>query len=240
MKAMKPKKPFTHEDFEKGLMLLGYLMPSSEQELKEKEALEQFEKEQGKEKQQTHFRRVVLAAEIIGKLYTEPTMGRVKFQKLEYLCEYAAEMDLAHRYQKQAAGPFDRKFMHSVHQELAKQKWFESKDVMSGEYKRTVYQPMSNAEGYKSFYQTYFGLVDDSIQHVITLFRKKDTHKTELAATVHYCLRELHEKGQALTKASLISLFYAWSKTKKKFTEQEILDSAHWLKQNGLIDVEIM
>lgn len=239
MKSMKPKKPFTMEDFEKGLMLLGYILPSSEQELKELEALEQFEKEQAIERQQTHFRRVVLAAEIVGKLYSEPTMGRVKFQKLVYLCEYAAEMELAHRYQKQAAGPFDHKFMHSVHLEFKKLKWFETKIVTSGDYKRTVYQPMSNVEGYKGYYNSYFGQLDDSIQHVIQLFRKQSTEKTELAATVHYCLCELEANGHPITLAALIKLFYDWSKAKSKFSEQDVLESARWLKQNGLTDIEV-
>jgi hypothetical protein len=239
MKSMKPKRPFTQEDFEKGLMLLGLLLPSSEQDVKEKEALEQFEKEQGTEKQQRYFQRVVLAAEIVGKLYTEPTLGRVKFQKLVYLCEYAADMELAHRYQKQTAGPFDHKFMHSVDEELKRNKWFESKVVSSGEIKRTVYQPMSNADGYKGYYNSYFGQLDESIQHVIHLFRRQSTDKTELAATVHFCLCELATTGQPVSQSALIKLFYNWSKAKSKFSEQAVLESAKWLKQNGLTDIEI-
>jgi uncharacterized protein YwgA len=239
MKSMKPKRPFTQEDFEKGLMLLGLLLPSSEQDVKEKEALEQFEKEQGTEKQQRYFQRVVLAAEIVGKLYTEPTLGRVKFQKLVYLCEYAADMELAHRYQKQTAGPFDHKFMHSVDEELKRNKWFESKVISSGEIKRTVYQPMSNADGYKGYYNSYFGQLDESIQHVIHLFRRQSTDKTELAATVHFCLCELATTGQPVSQSALIKLFYNWSKAKSKFSEQAVLESAKWLKQNGLTDIEI-
>jgi hypothetical protein len=239
MKSMKPKKPFTQEDFEKGLMLLGLLLPSTEQDVQEKEALEQFEKEQGREKQQSHFRRVVLAAEIVSKLYSEPTMGRVKFQKLVYLCEYAAELELAHRYQKQTAGPFDNKFMHSVDKELKGNKWFESKLISSGDIRRTVYQPMSNAEGYKGYYNSYFGKLDDSIQLVIQLFRKQSTDKTELAATVHYCLCELASTGRLVSQAALVKLFFDWSKAKSKFSEQAVVESAHWLKENGLTDIEI-
>lgn len=239
MKSMKPKRSFTQEDFEKGLMLLGLLLPCSEQDVKEKEVLEQFEKEQGTEKQQRYFQRVVLAAEIVGKLCTEPTLGRVKFQKLVYLCEYAADMELAHRYQKQTAGPFDHKFMHSVDEELKRNKWFESKVVSSGDIKRTVYQPMSNADGYKGYYNSYFGQLDESIQHVIQLFRRQSTDKTELAATVHFCLCELATTGHPVSQAALIKLFYNWSKAKSKFSEQAVLESAKWLKQNGLTDIEI-
>ena len=236
---MKPKQPFTPEDFEKGLILLGYLLPTSEEDIEDKEALAKLEKEQAEQNRKTYFQRVVLGAEILTKLHQEPSLGRVKFQKLVYLCECAADMDLVHRYQKQTAGPFDNKFMHSIDKELKKNKWFESGKVISGKYTRTVYAPMEKADAYKEYYQRYFASRDENIQYVIDLFRKQDTNDTELAATVHYCLYELAAKTKRVTLKHLLDAFYKWSPAKERFTATQVLLSARWLKEKGLTDVEV-
>ncbi len=239
MKSTKPKKRFTSEDLEKGLMLAGYLLPANVRELKEREAVEQFEKAEAEERKQTYFKRVVLAAEIAAQLRDEPTFGRVKFQKLVYLCEFAAHMNLANRYQKQTAGPFDNKFMHTIAAEFKRNKWFEVQEVVSNNIKRSKYVPLENVDGYKGYYERYFGSTDDSIQHVIQLFRKLDTARTELAATAHACILELAHKNRPVTRQELIDLFYGWSSAKSKFSENDIIGSANWLKENGLIDVEV-
>jgi len=239
MKSMKPKQPFTQEDFEKGLMLLGYLLPASAEDVNDMEALSKFAKEQAEQNRKNYFNRVVLAAEILTKLHQEPTMGRIKFQKLVYLCECAAEMDFIHRYQKQTAGPFDGKFMHSIDKELKTKKWFGCKKVTSGKYTRTVYEPMEKADAYKEYYQRYFAKQDQKIQYVIGLFRKQDTDHTELAATVHYCLSALAGQDKLVTSQTLLDDFYKWSPAKSRFTASQILQSAQWLKEKGLTDVDV-
>jgi hypothetical protein len=239
MKSIKPKKPFTLDDLEQGLMLAGYLMPANEQELIEKEAVEKLEKEQAEERKIIFFKRVVLAAEVAAKLHDEPTLGRVKFQKLVYLCEYVAAMDLLDRYLKQVAGPFDNKFMHSIAKEFKTNKWFETVEVLSNGIRRTRYVPLGNMKGYRQYYQRYFGAHDDAVQHVIRLFRTMKSGTTELHATVHACILELYAKSLPITQDPLITLFYAWSDAKAKFSEAEVLSSAEWLKENGLIDVDL-
>jgi len=239
MKSMKPKKPFTQEDFEKGLMLLGYLLPISAEDVKDKEALAEFEKDQAAQNKKSYFSRVVLAAEILANLYRERSLGRVKFQKLVYLCECAADMDLTHRYQKQTAGPFDNKFMHSVDKELKTNKWFAPKKVNSGTITRTIYEPLEHPDGYKEYYQRYFDAKDQNIQYVIELFRSIDTKTTELAATVHYCLAELTVNGQPVPLQQLLDDFYKWSPEKSKFSSSDVLKSAHWLKEKGLTQIDV-
>lgn len=239
MKSTKPKGRFTLDDFEKGLMLAGYILPSTVQDLQERESLEQHEKEEAEVARQTYFKRVVLAAEIASKLHQEPTLGKVKFQKLVYLCEFAAHMNLQSRYQKQTAGPFDNKFMHSIAEEFKKNKWFSVEEQMSNGFKRFKYVPMTNSNGYKDYYQRYFGSSDQSIQSIISLFRRKSTDDTELAATVHACITELSTKDLPITRDAITSLFYAWSSAKSRFSEQQIIDSAAWLKKNGLLEQDI-
>lgn len=238
MKSIKTeKKNFSMEDFAKGLMLAGYLMPESIHELNEREALESYETElSAQSSSKTYFRRVVLAAEIVSKLYEEPTLGRIKFQKLVYLCEHNAGMNLQERYSKQAAGPFDNKFMHSIAKEFKKNKWFTETKVESKGITRTKYLPLENCDGYKKYYQNYFVNEDENIQYIIELFRKTSTDFTELATTVFACFKELSLKSIPVQNDELLSLFYEWSEKKKRFTEKQVLDSIGWLCKKGLID----
>ena len=55
MKSIKKIKPFSLEDFEKGLMLAGYLSPTSISEVNERKELEEYEKKLDSEKGKTFF-----------------------------------------------------------------------------------------------------------------------------------------------------------------------------------------
>lgn len=231
----KEKARFSLEDFEKGLMLAGYLMPKSVAELNEREALDSYEQSTVLEPKNVYFKRIVLAAEIAAKLNHEPTLGRIKFQKLVYLCENAANMHLESRYQKQAAGPFDNKFMHTIAQEFQKNKWFAVEKEVCASYTRSKYVPMENADGYKKYYESYFKQEDDKIQYIIELFRKKSTDYTEIATTIFACYLELKHKKDEILWESLKKLFYDWSDKKKRFSEKEVRASFEWLQEKGLV-----
>ena len=231
------KTHFSMDDFEKGLMLAGYIMPSSVTEIIEREKLAEYEAQLASQSKNIYFKRAVLAAEIAAQLHNEFAFGRVKFQKLVYMCEHAAHMNLEHRYQKQAAGPFDNKFMHTIDKEFKKQKWFSVEKVIDNNISRYKYTPLENIENYKRYYDNYYKHLDDSIQFIIELFRKKKTDFTELATTVFACYLELKENHTAIPKDLLLKLFYDWSEKKKRFPENEVIDSYHWLQNNGLIPV---
>jgi hypothetical protein len=245
MKSIKDKKePFTMEDFEKGLMLAGLITPSTDSELHEREEVEEYERSSGKKKDDVFFKRVTLAAEIASQLHKEPTFGRIKFQKIVYLCEfqkivylceYAAEMDLSNRYAKQAAGPFDNKFMHSIEAQFKKNKWFEVEKVKDGKYNRSFYKPMDNVDGYKKYYEGYFRDLDEKIQYVIGLLKKEKTDFTEIVATLFACIIELNKNGLEIDKTNLLERFYNWSEAKARFNDQRVIGAWDWMKEKGLV-----
>ncbi|WPQ63812.1 hypothetical protein SIO70_02930 [Chitinophaga sancti] len=237
MSSMKNKivKSYSIEDFEKGLMLAGLISPSSVSEHNELACLQEYEKNLKKNQQQIYFKRVVLAAEIVEKLHKEPTLGNVKFQKLVYLCEHVAELELKERYAKEAAGPFDNKFMHSIGQEFKKQKWFAIEKCKVDNYIRYVFSPLEKHEGYKSYYENYFSDLNDRIQYIIELFRKQNTEFTELATTVFACFLELESHSITISSKSLIDTFYNWAASKRRFSESQITNSFNWLIEKGLI-----
>lgn len=239
MKSTKNKKsPFTIEDFEKGLMLAGLVTPGSFQELYELEALKEHESAAGTEKSaknNTFFKRVTLAAEIVSQMHSEPTFGRIKFQKLVYLCENAACMGLNDRYHKQAAGPFDNKFMHSIEQQFKKNNWFKVERKMDGKYNRSVYIPLGNETDYKKYYNAYFLLHKDRIQYIIDLFKTEKTDKTEIVATLYACIVELNKENISINEDSLLQKFYGWSEAKQRFKAEEILNTWNWMQEKQIV-----
>lgn len=239
MKSTKKDNGFSMDDFEKGLVLGGYLMPLNAREISERDALESYQKQQKQQAKVLHFKRVVLAAEITNQLWNEPSFGRVKFQKMAYLCEYAADLHAQHRYQKFAAGPFDNKFIHSILEEFKKMNWFLVEKINSNGYVRTQFKPGPKSEDYLKYYSSYFKTKDEKIQAVITLFKTKSTNDTELAATVLACVLELTQSSPIISRDKLISIFYSWSTEKSKFTESQIDKSIELLLKNKLIDCEI-
>jgi hypothetical protein len=182
----------------------------------------------------SYFKRAVLAAEIATQLYTEPTFGHVKFQKLMFLCENIEGMNIDYSYSKQAAGPYDNRFMHSIEIELEKRKWFQVKKEKSGTFTKCVFIPLENFEGHKQYYKRYFVQNEEKIQWFIDTFRKEKTDKVELIATLYACWLELINKQQIVNETSLLTLLYSWSKEKQKYSEVTALKAIQWMKGNGV------
>lgn len=241
MKSIKIKKQsFTIEDFEQGLMLAGLVTPSSSKEYHEREVLDEFERETTKKKPLTEnnfFKRVTLAAEIASQMYEEPTFGRIKFQKLVYLCEHAAEMNLNGRYSKQAAGPFDNKFMHSIEAQFAKNNWFKVEKRQEGKFNRSVYVPLEKSNDYKKFYNSYFKNHSEKIQYILDLFKKLKTDTTEIAATLYACLIELGEEGTSITEDALLKKFYEWSEAKSRFDKKVVISTWSWMIEKQIVPI---
>ncbi|MBI2417419.1 MAG: hypothetical protein HYV28_05855 [Ignavibacteriales bacterium] len=175
-----------------------------------------------------YFKRAVLAAEITAQLYDEPTFGHVKLQKLIYLCEHAANYDLSHKYVKEAAGPYDRKFMHTIDYEFRKQRWFDVKKEKDG-YKYT-YKPLENLDKYKVYYEKYFSTFNERIQWLISTFRSQKTDIVEIVATLYACSLEIVSRDEPLDENYIIEIFYKWSESKKRFEKKKLLTTLKWMK----------
>lgn len=227
---------FSMEDFEKGLMLAGFISPSNTTEMEEREILANHEAGLKKKNRSVYFKRVVLAAEIANQLHAERTFGRIKFQKLVYLCEHAVEMDLQHRYSKLAAGPFDNKFMHTIEADFRKRKWFNIEKVKANGVTRSVYKPLEEVEKYKPYYTSYFQNQSNSISKIIDLFRTASTEHSEIAATLFYCKVELSNKDQSFALEDLLDRFYDWAIEKHRFDREKVISVWRWMIDHNMVD----
>ena len=234
------KKEFTLQDFEKGLMLAGYISPINVTEVNEKKQLADFDKAQAKIKREIYFKRVVLAAEIVNELKDEITFGRVKLQKLVYLCENVVHMNLSQeRYKKFAAGPFDNKFMHSINIEFMNQKWFGVKTIKDGNFSKQQYFELERTESYKEYYSRYYSEYNYAVHRIIDLFRNEKTRFAELIATLFFCWKEIEDEKQLFSFELMCHKFYTWAEEKQQFTKSEISDGIKWMETQKITPLTI-
>lgn len=183
-------------------------------------------------KSESYFRRAVLAAKVAHEYHLERSFGAVKFQKLVYLAEQTSSMNFASNYSKQAAGPMDNKFIHSIKGEFERQGWFTVNKV--GEYNKWVFTPGENVAAYEAYYLNYYKAEIDNIQFLIDSFRSWKSERVELVATVFSCWAEAIESKALINDTILIDRFYAFHKSKSKFTEEEITNAIRWMEENGV------
>ena len=184
-------------------------------------------------KQNTYFKKLVLAAEVANQLYNEFTFGHVKFVKLLFLCEEVCHMQLNSSYGKYAAGPLDPKSMYSIDAEFRNRKWFDVRKTNYG-YK---YKPLENIDVYKKYYQSYFSRHQDQIDYIINLFRTEKTDFCEIVATLFAVWKEKQMNNAVVDDAILIEGFYAWSKEKQRFKQLDVLNAITWMKEKSIVPV---
>lgn len=185
-----------------------------------------------KKKSNQYFKRAVLAAEIASQLYNEPTFGHVKFQKLVFLCEENLNMSTSERYTKQVAGPYDRRFMHTIDNEFKKQKWF--KVEQEGAYNKFTYTPLDNLTHQKLYYDRYFSRFDHIIKYIIELFRFQKTDFVEIIATLYACWKEAIIQKEVVSKEIIIDKFYKWSDAKLRFDLTEVKEAIKWMEREHI------
>ena len=185
-------------------------------------------------KSQSFFRRLVLAAKIVDECHEQRRFGSVKFQKMVYLCEHASGMNFSTNYSKQAAGPFDNKFMHSVKSGFLKQRWFDVQRKREGRFYQVKFKSLDNVQSYNKYYENYYGHVKEDIDFLIGTFKKWYTDDVELVATIYECWYEINLEGRTFTKRIVIDKVYDWHLAKKKFSVQKITDTIDWMEAKGI------
>ena len=177
-----------------------------------------------------YYRRTVLAAEIVWQLQKEPTLGHLKLQKLIYLCQKSANMQLPTNFLRQAMGPYDNRLMRSIDKQLMEKKWFEYKkeEILK-------YQPLEKAGQHHNDFLKYFSAESESIQYIINKFKPTKSDTVEIVATLYACMDNMLSENTIFSEASLFQRFYEWSEEKKKFGEGQIKKVFTRMKETGII-----
>jgi type I restriction enzyme S subunit len=177
-----------------------------------------------------YYRRTVLAAEIVWQLHKEPTLGHLKLQKLIYLCQKSADMQVPTNFLRQAMGPYDNRLMRSIDKQLKEKKWFEYKKEQV-----LKYQPLEKAGQHHNDFLKYFSAESEGIQFIIDKFRNVLSREIEIWATLYACMDNMLNENVIFSEASLLQRFYEWSEEKKKFSEDQIKRVFSRMKETGII-----
>lgn len=177
-----------------------------------------------------YYRRTVLAAEIVWQLRKEPTLGHLKLQKLIYLCQKSADMQLPTNFLRQAMGPYDNRLMRSIDKQLKEKKWFEYKKEQVFKY-----QPLEKAGQHQNDFIKYFSAESESIQFIIDMFKTIKSDIVEIVATLYACMDNMLNENVIFSEALLFQRFYEWSEEKKKFSEKEVERVFSRMRETGII-----
>jgi len=178
------------------------------------------------------FRRAVLAAEIADRLHDDPTFGRVKFQKILYLCEYHLGMDLGGNYRRQAAGPLDSRMLRSVEGQMERQKWY----AAQSDARRTTYVPLENAGGHRKYFDNYWSDYREGLDSLIALLRPLDTERCEIVATLFAAWNDLIIVGKPFDDDDILrEVRGKWHESKERFDERRLRRALQWMRDKGLV-----
>lgn len=183
-------------------------------------------------KANVHFQRSVFAAEIVDRLYAEPTFGHVKFQKLIYLAEHMCKVDIGANYHRDAAGPYDNRALRSIDSQLKKSKWFEAKKV-DGRYQ---YIPLERHGDHKLYFDRYFSNMRDTFDKVIDTFKLLDTERCEIVATLYEAWHDLLLKNSTATDDAIVDqVLNHWHDAKKRIPKDRWHKALGWMRENGFV-----
>jgi hypothetical protein len=179
-----------------------------------------------------HFRRSVLAAEIIDRLHDEPTFGHVKFEKMIFLVEHLCGVETGSTYHRDAAGPYDNRAMRSIDSQLRRQKWFDAQKI-EGRYR---YEPMSNRGKHKEYFERYFSGISAAFDTIIDTFRTFRTERCEIVATLFAAWSDLlRQNGRVADDAIVNEVLHNWHESKKRIPEDRWHKALSWMRDHDFV-----
>jgi type I restriction enzyme S subunit len=182
-------------------------------------------------KANVHFLRAVLCSEIVHRLHEEPTFGRVKLEKILFLSEAYAGIDLEGHYQRAAAGPFDNRALRSAESQIQKQKWYQP---VKGE-KGTRYIPLEKAGEHRKYFARYWAEQQPKFDRIVDLLRKEKTEFCEIVATLFSAWRDrLHSSQSCADDALVDEVLTNWHPSKQRIPRERWLNALVWMKKQGL------
>jgi hypothetical protein len=223
------KRSFSMEDFEKGLMLAGYLAANSITEIQERESLKRYEDvTQVPPVEDKHFvKRKVLATYIINQCLNDTKFGDTKFEKLLHLSDYhAIKRNLGQAYLQKAAGPYDNTFTISYFAQIEKSQWF-TRLKKGNQFVFTAGQKHIKSINTYNFFSAE---ELQRVRNIISYFKKYDYEQPEIVSTLYAVWNNRIIRQQNISDDLLIEDFYNWDEQKKKYEKSRLQNALEWMR----------
>lgn len=180
-----------------------------------------------------HFQRSVLAAEIIARIGSDRTFGRVKLQKALILAERHLQLaEIESQPMRAAAGPFDNAMMRSIQSQLQKSQWYEYRK--NGDPLKFV--PLAKAGGQKQYFDRYWGAKEAAFAALMDLLAKLDTQRSEIVATLYSAWNDFLIDQKPVTDDALVAeVLTNWDPAKTAIPEDKWRKAIGWMRGKGLV-----
>jgi type I restriction enzyme S subunit len=178
------------------------------------------------------FARQILAAEILSRFHSHPTMGRVKLQKLIHMCEYVGQIEEVHGdYRREAAGPFDQRLMFGVVKGLSNQRWFDERR----EPGRSYYVPLAKANGHAKYLARWQDRMP-VIERVLQLLGTQTSQRCEIVSTLYAAWNDLLIDGRTPSDAEIVrEATELWHTSKATIAPERWSKALDWMRTHDLV-----
>jgi restriction endonuclease S subunit len=181
--------------------------------------------------------RFLVAVEIIERLASRSTLGRVKFQKLLYLVEaHAGIRELRGNYLREAAGPLDREMLADIEAALSSSRHVTVRQP-AGSGGAVTYALRGQTGAFRSELRAVLGERQHKLSGLIRTLGDLDRGSIEAVATLYAVWNDALSAGSDPTDAEIVAgLLHDWHPEKVlKFQPAELLRWLRWMREHGLV-----
>lgn len=181
--------------------------------------------------------RNAVATEIILLHAHKPTFGRVKNQKLVFLAEaHVGVWEIAGRYEREAAGPLDRRLIHNIESSLTRDGHLAVQQD-GGPTSRVVYRIEPGAKRDRQRLSAMLGDRLARLDHLNEVMADLDTLSSEAIATLYAVWNDALLDGESVDDERLIrGVLDEWHPEKKrKFTPAKLKHWLDWMRRHEIV-----
>ena len=174
--------------------------------------------------------RVVAAHQQANRLRT---LGNVKAEKIVYLIEAHAGIDLDRAPMREAAGPADFPRLKKAAHRAAMLHAFSVRGGFGG--RGGVWSPDSGLRKRVGEYEELFAERRQEIERIIDLLVPMDSERAEIIATLYACWNDLLARGAQPEDQAIIEDCHGWAEGKQRFDGGRLAKALGWMRDNGLV-----
>jgi hypothetical protein len=180
--------------------------------------------------------RSFVAGEIIERLSSKKTFGRVKFQKVIYLAEVHADIsEIGGNYLRAAAGPLDRDLIDTIEAGLIRTGHI-SIERADGAGSQVTYKVYGRKAAHRNDLASALGERTKLLDQIISAVTDLDTRATEAVATLYAVWNDFLFDGKEPTDDEIVSgVLYDWHPEKRdKFRADDLHTRLGWMRRHSL------
>jgi len=174
--------------------------------------------------------RIVAAHQSASRLHA---LGNVKAEKIVYLVEAHAGIDLERKPIREAAGPADFPRLKKAIHRGAKLRAFSVQGGSRGH--GGVWSPEAGLHKRLGEYEALFAAERADVDRIIDLLVPMDSEQAEIIATLYACWNDLLARRAQCDDATIIEDFRGWAEGKGRFDAARLASALAWMRQHDLV-----